>query len=760
MALSPGGVERYIGAVLPSENAFRVGDLARALSVAWRYMAAYPPGHPSLTAALADAHARLREAAALSGSVSFGVSRDALILADERIDSSHAQKLAESLYRRDVAVVQFDRDVEPAELEALFREITGDPQKATLPLWDSLAAAGVSHIRITPVDFSGIRAAGMDPDAGIVEPASILEEIVRALMTGREISPDGTDLRQSEALSADGLASMLAKMIEAEASESASAPGLSSGEALTGSGRSGDIVDALCEKVLVQLNRPADERRRVSAHQIAELLRGLPPAVRERVLLAAIRVLSADPTAEEELRALSRILEPDEILHALTSIRLDGGALSGHALRLLQSLMLLSTAGQRSAKSDRDEIERLTEEISRILASEDIDRYNPPEHKELIAAMNIDIAPIEEGDRQRMLELGPERLATIEEDTLSRHVRLALLELLASRAGTENFEGILQRLESQFLLLLGTMQMGEAIALVDRIHALSTDSTVSEPVRKAASASIQRMAGGDSIQVLVDWLHLAADDLIPQIRRILDLLGSSGARNLLYALAEEKDRSRRRRLFDFLAAMGPVIVPEAIALLSDSRWYVARNMVALLRTVRDKRAIPEIRRMTTHEDIRVRLEAIKTLLGFERHMTQELLEKAIADPDPKVAETAITLCGSYGIVEARGPLVRLVTSRDWWGRRRNLRLKALRALAELGRPDTLDDLEPVLRERWWFPVAAPEERRLAYELLEFYPPEARAAWVERGLRSRDAAIRESANRLASSTAVAKKEEAG
>ncbi|MFN2443727.1 MAG: hypothetical protein ABR517_13700, partial [Thermoanaerobaculia bacterium] len=115
-------------------------------------------------------------------------------------------------------------------------------------------------------------------------------------------------------------------------------------------------------------------------------------------------------------------------------------------------------------------------------------------------------------------------------------------------------------------------------------------------------------------------------------------------------------------------------------------------------------------------------------------------------------------CGTYGIAESRVPLARLVTTRDWFGRRRALRLKALRALAELGRPDTLDDLRPVLETRW-FPVAAPEERRLAYELLEFYPFEARAPWVEEGLGSRDHVIRQIAEQLAERTDTARKEEA-
>ncbi|MFN2238474.1 MAG: HEAT repeat domain-containing protein [Thermoanaerobaculia bacterium] len=756
-ALPLHGGTRYIDSVLPSENTYRVGDLVRALSVAWRYMAAYPPDHPTLTTALAEAHTRLKELSSLSGIVNFGVTRNGLVLEDEKIESSHAQKLAEALYRRDVAVVAFDRDVEPSELDAFFRQITGDPLKASLPLWDSLAASGVSHIRITPVDFTGIRATGMDEE-GFEEPESILEDIVRALMTGKQISPEGMDLREGEAMTAGGLASMLARLIDAEGVEPRAGTGPDRESTSRGSTRAADIAEALSDRVRVHLSRPADEQRRISAHQIAELIRGLPPDVRERVLLAAVRVLSSDPTAEEELRSLARVLEPDQVLRALTAVRVEGSGLSTHALRLLQSLMALSSATGEKVQGDRHDVTRLVNEISGLLSQDDIDRFNPPAHLELIAAMDIEVATVEEGDHQRALELGPERLASLEDDVILKHVRLALLEMLPARAGESEVGDIFERLEEQFLQLLGTMQLSEAIVLVDTMQSLAGDPSASEEVRKAARSSIERLATGDAIHVLIDWLHLAADDLIPQIHRIIALFGVTGMRAFLYALAEENDRSRRRRLFDFIAGMGQLIVPDAIALLSDERWYVVRNMIGLLRTVRDKRAIPEFRKLTTHSDLRVRLEAIRTLLAFDRNMTHELLEKAIEDPDPKVAETAITLCGTYGIAESRGPLARLVTRRDWFGRRRPLRLLALRALAELGRPESLEDLRPVLESRW-IQVAATEERRLAYELLEFYPLAARTPWVEEGLRSRDPVIREIAHRLAPRTDTTRKEEA-
>ena len=102
--------------------------------------------------------------------------------------------------------------------------------------------------------------------------------------------------------------------------------------------------------------------------------------------------------------------------------------------------------------------------------------------------------------------------------------------------------------------------------------------------------------------------------------------------------------------------------------------------------------------------------------------------------------------GSYGIREAVGPLLEILDRRDIFGARRPVRVKAIRALGELAEPSALPRLEQFFREPF-LPWPAREERRAAYEALAAYSPDQRARFVELGLRSRDAHIREICRRL-------------
>ena len=119
------------------------------------------------------------------------------------------------------------------------------------------------------------------------------------------------------------------------------------------------------------------------------------------------------------------------------------------------------------------------------------------------------------------------------------------------------------------------------------------------------------------------------------------------------------------------------------------------------------------------------------------------------DRDPKVAEAAVTLVGTYVIKEGVDPLVRLLTGMDILGARRSLRVRALRALGEIGDARALPHLvrffkSPIL------PWPSREERYAAWESLTKYPQEARSAFAEKGRRSSDPQVRQICARFAES----------
>lgn len=700
-------------------------ELVRALAIAWKNLAAYPAGHPALAASMALAHRRLQELLSGSGTATLGVARDGLVCGQEKVTSSHAQDLARALYLREVALLRFEPGVTAAELEALLRSIAPDAGRADAPpLAAQLAAAGVAHVQVELVDFSQIRVTD-DMAADAPAPATLWDDLLRAILAGHTLSAEGRRVMDSgEAATPRGLAAIL--------QEAMGAGTRGDGQGFDARGADARPLDDRLSQVVGKHFAGASAERMLAANQIAELVRALPEDIRGSLVTSALRALARDESAGEELKVLADSAAPDTILQALRRIK-EEVPLSSHALRLLHALS--SVAPSAGARQTAAPDPTLMAELSVLFLEDDVDRYNPDDHRALLANAALDIPTTPEG----VVSLG-DRTLSLTDDAIADHMANAAVEMLARVGGREGTDVLLARVEGLFRDCVSRGRLEAAVTLAEDLKGVADERTLPPAAQAQVDASLGRLATPDSVRAILEVLNRRGPQSASLARRLMDALGAAAIRGFLVALAEEPDKSRRRRILDLLVTFGPLIARPATELLADTRWYVVRNMLVLLSRIGDRSALAEVRACARHPDLRVRLEAIKYLLAHDPAVPRDLLARAIHDPDPKMAEAAVTMAGNYGIKEAVDPLLEIVADWDVFGRRRSIRVKALKALGELADPDALPRLERFFRN-WRVPLVSLDERRTAYRSLQAYPVEARTTWVERGLRSGDEEIR-------------------
>ena len=321
---------------------------------------------------------------------------------------------------------------------------------------------------------------------------------------------------------------------------------------------------------------------------------------------------------------------------------------------------------------------------------------------------------------------------------LERDPTERLLEL-AERVDVspDSLPAILGRFEAGYLRLLAAGRIRLATALAERVQRRSAGEGPSAAAFRATAA---RASDREAVEALVSSLPDLPDEAFGGVPALVERMGPSTVRHLLDVLARTENRLMRFRLLDLLARLGPAVARDAAALLSDPRWYVVRNMILLLRRVGDARSVMAVRRCVEHPDLRVRLEAIHNLFAFDPDVPRTLLRRALHDPDLRQAEAAMELAGKYGIAEAVGPIVDYLCAWDPLGKRRAVRLKAIRALAAIADPRALQGLGRFRARFQLFPPAV-EERRELYRTLPAYPEEVYQDWAASGLRSRDPEIR-------------------
>src|ERR1700730_1573331 len=204
---------------MPTAAGTQVAEFVRVLALGWKNLAAYPPGHPALAGSLDLIYRRLNDLRGPGGDVVFGIARDGLIYGKEKIDSTGAQKFALALYTRGVALLRFETLVEPREIETFLRLLASPPTAAMRPIWEELTASGALYIHLQPVDFTSVQVTDdLAPQKPKADSRSLWEEILRALVAGRELSKDGQEILSREIRSIEQLTELVAELLQ-EASE-------------------------------------------------------------------------------------------------------------------------------------------------------------------------------------------------------------------------------------------------------------------------------------------------------------------------------------------------------------------------------------------------------------------------------------------------------------------------------------------------------------------------------------------------------------
>lgn len=118
---------------------------------------------------------------------------------------------------------------------------------------------------------------------------------------------------------------------------------------------------------------------------------------------------------------------------------------------------------------------------------------------------------------------------------------------------------------------------------------------------------------------------------------VLPRVGTDAAESMLRVLSDCESRSVRRRLFDRLVVFGSSLLPLIMDRLEDERWFVKRNMLALLQELGIwPEGIVATDQFLTHEHPSVRREAVKLFLSVPGER-ESALRAALRDEDQSIS---------------------------------------------------------------------------------------------------------------------------
>lgn len=552
------------------------------LSVGVHRHAIYPPGHPSLEPAADAVSGVLDDLMAERSVLRIGVAREELLAEGGASDPRQPvlADLARRLHHLQIAGVSFTAGVRPSEV-AEFLQTLGRAQEVDevpLGLLEPEDLPRWPHIRIHPL---GVDRLVLGETAGWDGARAV------DLWMGLAGTILGSD-------AADQDAARDPARLAAELDRRSDEPGLQD--------RVTDQLSQLVAELRATSGAEAEEIRA----RVSQLLAALEPEILDRIV-----AMGGDSEARRRfLHDVNHALPVDAVFRILESAARTTEQSISHALsRLLSKLSVHSAPDGDAPKVPgwNPGGAGLREIVDRLLDNWVLEDPNPDRYTAVLDAMARAVPSLREeaGASDEGEELaGPLRIVhtALEVDAFGATVQRALLDLI-------------DRGEVGPVVEL----LGEDAAEVPAARTMLEFLT--EPAQLGRILS-RNPVEEEALDALVGWVGEGAID------------------PLMDVLVESESRSLRRKVFDMLARLGPRAGQRAVERLEDPRWFVQRNMLALLHHLDGLPMGFDPLWFTSHGDHRVRREAFP--LALRDHASRDhALSLALSDRDERLVRMAL-----------------------------------------------------------------------------------------------------------------------
>ena len=557
-----------------------LSELLLELSIGVHRYAMYPPGHPSLLPAAENIIGRLGEIFMDRRSLSIGVARDQLVIEGVATESKHPvlRDLAKRLHGHQLGAVSFTKGVVVLEVEALLKTLATDPEREGDPLGllPRDEIPSWEHARLYPLGYDQLEMKS-GGDAEEQEP-----ERATHLWLGLARSAMATD-NPDEVNPSTG-AESVAESIKSHRREAAYDQVIVgyllqlADELKSGKGGESETVRKRVSTLIRELDEPTLQRLVGMGGSLEQRKRFVLDANQSLAVDSVMKILQAAANASQQ-----------NISHSLT--------------RLLSKLSIHAASGTARVRDQADTA--LRDNVEELIDGWKLEDPNPDAYTLILDSM-AKAAPVfhEEVEEDESPLTGAHRLfqMSLEVDAWGPTVAKAVSDLI---------------------------EAGEVSYLLKMADAAPEGSVVAEKLRDhlTSPSQLRRLLAGSDVDEAT-------------LRSVVQRMGKGAIPTLLDALTESESRSVRRKVFDVLTQIGGDVGDAIMARLDEPRWFVVRNMLALVQRLPEKPEAFSAGPFMDHKDPRVRREAFPLAIR-EPALRERTLASGLADQDERLLRMAL-----------------------------------------------------------------------------------------------------------------------
>jgi HEAT repeat protein len=661
-----------------------VVDIFSRLSIACKSRSLYPADHPAAREAVQVLYHVMDDSFTHIPSITVHVGKDSLVYDKWTIgqERESLRRLASRIRSLNIQEITLNAALTQPEAEALVELLVSDPEEldAEGGAETFLLVKGVQNISVVEsmarrVDEEAVEERGRTAESVAVEAGAVIEP------PESELSVEARDLLELLQNPEDLARSLMRLSVE-------------DGRPLSWEELADSIFQFLKEaSSLVQLRYPDKAQRYYRS--IAEALLFLETDLRNTLLLRQLI-----PRIQEEPACVNILgrFNAHEMADILSYFFPAAQELLPMTRSLLETIGFENRGIERAVDLLRNRLIDLGEVPPSMIASledspakEDAEGSSVPKLPTLeeISLTFGEYLPEEIEEIQRISEF--DLAGEILKDTTPM-----LLDLLSQGAKLDNLGKAVEMLVQNFRDLTGSAQLGQSAAVLERVTAiLENQDPAIDPFRSDLARLIEEAASG---QVMHRTLRLAyvrrnEPQALEELKRYLSVLGQRGIMAMIEALGAEEDMSRRKYIIDILADLGRNHIQILGTYINDPRWYLVRNMVAIMARFHTPETLPYLKRTFHHLNPKVRAETIRALGLTGGYEAADILIQGLQSPDEQTRVPCIRWLGKLEETRAVGRLVNMLEEKEAGAENPRIKKEIVAALGEIRAPETYEVLK-------------------------------------------------------------------
>lgn len=312
-------------------------------------------------------------------------------------------------------------------------------------------------------------------------------------------------------------------------------------------------------------------------------------------------------------------------------------------------------------------------------------------------AKDISIVPLSDKDLQMLYK-------QLEKDSKEKTEKLfsILFELFYAGETKDDFSETIDFFTSsiEHSIRLGNLPL--VTHVLSNFQQIIDNKNINEDIKKHARR-VLFFAGNDKIIELIGGLFDSGQEIEDKIfEDYVKFLDKTSIVPFMRILGELKTIHARKLVIDALVAVGPKDIMTLAKGLNDSRWYVVRNIIYILRKIGDKRAVDHLLKTVSHGDIRVKKEVIRTLGELGGAGVLVALRDCLVDPDLQVRSAALKALGNIASEAAKRIILDKISAKEFRDKDFEEKKEYFEVLSHWKDTEVHNFLEKLIRKRAFF----------------------------------------------------------